>query len=432
MATKRGPGDKFKLTDAFVQNVEPPAKGRDEYRDDQVPHFMLQVTANGAKRYYLYLRWPGSSVPSRRKVADAEKVGLGAARKIARSLLAEVEEGKDPRAEARKEAEAAARERAITFASVAQDYITEDLADKRRGTRDAQEIRRKVIAVWDDLPVISITPGHVLELAKDLKNKPATGRLVLSHVKRIFAWALHEHDKERGNRYGLRDNPAVAISPKRVFGEKKPRQRNLDDNELRALLIACREIPYPIGPCVELLLHTGCRREEIAQAQWSEYDAKNRTLIVPPSRFKSGVEHRVPLSIDAAALLERQPRHTGPYIFTTTFGKKPIGDWSDAKAKIDHIMKRELGREPEHWVLHDLRHTIRTRMAALRVDASVAEAILGHGRRGMERVYNEHSYEPEMREAYGQWAALLRGLVSPPPADNVVVIERRIKRRRRA
>ena len=142
----------------------------------------------------------------------------------------------------------------------------------------------------------------MLELAKDLKDKPATGRLILSHVKRIFAWALHEHDKVHGNRYGLKDNPAVAISPKRVFGEKKPRQRTLDDDELRALLVACREVPYPIGPCVELLLLTGCRREEIAQAKWSEYDRSKRLLVVPPRAVQE--RHRAPRAVigDAAAL----------------------------------------------------------------------------------------------------------------------------------
>ena len=356
----------------------------------------------------------------RRSLADA--------RAKARGWLASVEKGIDPQEQERRQAEAEARERATTFGGLAEAYIVEDLANKRRARQDALEIRRHIVSRWGKLPATAINAGHVIELAKELKNKPATGRLILSHVKRIFGWAMHEHDKMHGNRYGLTNNPAAAISPKRIFGAKQPRQRNLDDDELRALLVACREVPYPIGPCVKLLLLTGCRREEIAQAQWSEI--KGDVLVVPPARFKSNCEHRVPLSRDAMALIENLPRHNGAYIFTTTDGEKAVNGWSKAKEEIDRAMTHELGHEPQSWVLHDLRHVIRSRMAALRVPDNVAEMCLGHAKRGLQRVYDEHSYEPEMREAYEQWADLLRDLVTPAPADDNVVAMKSTRRRR--
>jgi integrase len=400
-----------------------PAGKRLEIRDTEVAHFALRITERGVKSYIMAKRWPGGKMTIKRTIGDAKIMSLADARKVARSWLELAEKGIDPQVQARKEAEAEARDRGTTFAALAEDFIAEDLAGKRRGARDAQEIRREVLPRWGKLPATSINAGHVIELAKELKDKPATGRLMLSHVKRIFAWALHEHDKVHGNRYGLTSNPAAVISPKRIFGPKQPRQRNLDDDELRALLMACREVPYPIGPCVELLLLTGCRREEIAQAKWAEI--KGGVLVVPPERFKSNCEHRVPLSHDAKALIGSLPRHSGPYIFTTTDGEKPVNGWSNAKEEIDCVMARELGREPEHWVLHDLRHVIRTRMAELGVDDKVAEMILGHAKKGMERVYNEHQYQKEMRTAYNQWAELLRGLVAPEPTDKVVRMQKR-------
>ena len=56
--------------------------------------------------------------------------------------------------------------------------------------------------------------------------------------------------------------------------------------------------------------------------------------------------------------------------------------------------------------------------------------ILGHAKKGMGRIYDEHRYEDEMRAAYEQWAGLLRGLITPTPvtdeeADNVVTLPRR-------
>jgi integrase len=419
--------DKRKLTNRFVSAVKPPAQGRDIYPDTEVPGFMLRVYASGTKSYALNRRWPGDGEATKRTYGDASITALADARAKARADLVLVEKGIDPRDQKREKTEAEARERAITFASLAEDYIAEDLTNKRRARQDALEIRRHIISRWGKLPATAINAGHVVELAKELKNKPATGRLILSHVKRIFGWAMHEHDKVHGNRYGLTSNPSAAISPKRIFGAKQPRDRTLDDDELRALLVACRKVPYPIGPCVELILLTGCRREEIAQAQWKEI--KGDVLVVPPERFKSGCAHRVPLSTDAMALIDSLPRDNGPYLFTSTNGKKSINGWSNAKEEIDRVMARELGRVPERWVLHDLRHVMRTRMSALGIDPHIAEACLGHGKRGLERTYNQYAFEPEQRVAYQMWADHLRDLAEPP-ADNVVAMKR--TRRKRA
>jgi hypothetical protein len=46
--------------------------------------------------------------------------------------------------------------------------------------------------------------------------------------------------------------------------------------------------------------------------------------------------------------------------------------------------------------------------------------VIGHGRKGMAKVYDQHSYEDEMREALEKWAAMLRGIVTPPSENNVV------------
>ena len=62
---------------------------------------------------------------------------------------------------------------------------------------------------------------------------------------------------------------------------------------------------------------------------------------------------------------------------------------------------------------------MRTRLSSLRVVDAVAEMVIGHGRKGIQRVYDQHSYLPEMREALDTWAVLLRGIVEQP-ASNVV------------
>ena len=70
-------------------------------------------------------------------------------------------------------------------------------------------------------------------------------------------------------------------------------------------------------------------------------------------------------------------------------------------------------------------------MSALGVEDHVAEMVLGHGRKGLQRVYDQHRYEPQIREALDRWATRLRDIVNPtptaPPAtpDNVINLKRR-------
>ena len=54
---------------------------------------------------------------------------------------------------------------------------------------------------------------------------------------------------------------------------------------------------------------------------------------------------------------------------------------------------------------------MRTRLSALRVPHEVAEAVIGHGKKGIARVYDQHRYLSEMREALDAWAQLLERIV---------------------
>ncbi|PGG04430.1 integrase, partial [Escherichia coli] len=58
----------------------------------------------------------------------------------------------------------------------------------------------------------------------------------------------------------------------------------------------------------------------------------------------------------------------------------------------------------EHWSLHDLRRTCKTKMAELGVAPHVSEKILGHKLTGMLAVYDQYDYIPEQQDAAELWA----------------------------
>jgi integrase len=135
--------------------------------------------------------------------------------------------------------------------------------------------------------------------------------------------------------------------------------------------------------------------------------------------MKSDAPHVVPLSTIAITILRSLPRFAGgDYLFSTTFGKKPVAGFSKAKARLDALMSKELG-SLEHFVVHDIRRTVRTRLSAAPVEDRVRELVIGHTQRGLHKVYDQHTYLDEKRQALDWWAARLTDVVTQPDAANI-------------
>jgi integrase len=214
---------------------------------------------------------------------------------------------------------------------------------------------------------------------------------------------------------GIIDINPLADLPKP--GQETRRDRVLKDDELVAVWNAAEKLGWPFGPAFQLLILTGARREEIGQLRWSEVEANTINLV--GSRTKNGEPHHIPLSAVACAVLRNLPRIVGSdFVFTST-GKRPLGMWSRAKAKIDALTALS-----SPWVTHDLRRTCATGLQKLGTPLQVTEAVLGHtagSRGGIIGIYQRHDYAGEKRAALEAWGAHVLALVEGRTA-NVVAI----------
>jgi len=68
-------------------------------------------------------------------------------------------------------------------------------------------------------------------------------------------------------------------------------------------------------------------------------------------------------------------------------------------------MRKFSGRYIERFAPHDLRRTARSNTNRLRVDFEMAEAMLNHARRGLERTYDRYELEDEKRVWFLRWEA---------------------------
>ena len=408
--------ERVNLTDRKLKALKPADAGkRYDVMDTDVRNLGVRVTDKGLRTFILVARFPGSSNPTRRAIGEYPTVMLEKARKTARMWLDLISAGIDPKEELERKKRAELRKRADTFESAVDEYAKRVLPKQRRGKIVEHELRQEFCERWGGRAITSIERRDVTDAIKDVVDRGAMYQAhnLLGHLRAFFNWAISTED------YGLEYSPCDRIRPKLLIGERKPRQRVLTDVELKAFWLATGKMAYPFGPLFRLLLLTGCRKSEMGEARWREIEQDKRLLTIPPERFKSDAPHLVPLTREVETILASLPRFTtGDYLFSTTYGAKPVHGPARAKDRLDRLMAEEL-EEFTAFRLHDLRRTMRTRLASLKVPDTVAEMVIGHGKRGLGRVYDQHRYLDEIREALELWARLLRDIVTPPPANLV-------------
>jgi integrase len=409
---------KRNLTDRTLKALKPAKPGRHyDVWDTKFPAFGVRVSDTGRRTFVLALRYPGGRNPTRRALGHyGPLTSLEQARAKASAWVDLVVRGIDPAIEAERQRLAEMRRQENSFAAVAEDFIRDKLPSERKGHEVACDIRRIFIPVWGKRPITDITPLEARNLIKGIKDAgtPAQARNVFGYARRLFNWAIDQHV------YGLESSPCERLKPIAIIGKKEPRTRVLTDAELRAAWHAAGKLGFPYGPFYQMLMLTGQRRSEVAEASWSEIDINKKLWTIPASRMKADAPHVVPLSADAVKLLQALPRFNGgDFIFSKKFGRKPVHAFGTAKRALDAAMKAELGAEPRHFVIHDIRRTVRTGLSALPVADLVRELVIAHTKPGLHKVYDQYAYLDEKRQCLELWAARLRDIVQPPP-ENVV------------
>jgi integrase len=203
-----------------------------------------------------------------------------------------------------------------------------------------RDIRRNFIPVLGSRPITEIEDTDILAIIKAKKTTaPAQARNLLGHAKRLFGWAIDQRV------YGLKASPCDYLKPTKIVGDKPQGSRILNDDELFALWRAAGRLPYPIGPAYRLLILTGLRLNEAADASHSELDRRKGVWVISAARMKGGNgkarSHAVPLTEDIAAVVDGLPRFTkGDYLFSTTFGASPVWMSHKVKQRVDRRMLR--------------------------------------------------------------------------------------------
>jgi integrase len=438
---------KVSLTDKSLRALKPaPAGKRVTVWDALMPGLAVRVTDKGKRSFYAVKRRAGWVQPTWALLGAYPVTTLAEARAKAREVLGALAAGDDPAtlAAAKREAQAEAerRRRESTFRAVAEEFIRRHVVGLRAARMTEGIVRRELIPAWGERPIAEISRRDVIKLVEAILDrggeKPAPGtrrkaggpyaaRHALAVARKLFNWAA--------GRDLLAVSPCDRIKAAELHGAPEARDRVLSDHEIREVWKAAEATPYPYGALVKLLMLTGQRRDEIAGAKWSEIDLSAGLLTIGAGRMKAKTGHIVPLTPAAIEILKALPRFaTGDYVFSGQTGDKPFSGFSKAKKRLDEEIAKASGAVAP-YSLHDLRRTVRTRLAELGVTPFVGELVIGHTQKGVHAVYDLHRYDAEKRAALEQWEAKLLAILAPEPEpeatspapDNVVSMPARVR-----
>ncbi|MHA6646190.1 tyrosine-type recombinase/integrase [Mesorhizobium sp. A623] len=442
------------LNPKFIEGLKPNPDGRMYEVADTGETSGLRIrVAPRSKIFYVSARWRkgatsatsrmiGKFAESEDKIPGPGYATLAQARDKVREWEAVRKSGIDPREREREQreieertAQAAAAEEKRDFKALAEAYVASSPFRKnRQSKRVERSIRYDLLTStrnpWMNKNVSEIDDQDVAAVIANIRDRgaPTQAWHILSYAKLIFSYGMMPENRKL---YALKAHPIAHLKLKDLSLTKNVRKVVPDDDETVALWRAADALGYPYGSLFRLLIATGQRKSDIGESSWPELDLAEKLLTIPAERFKSELQHLVPLSDISTEIFSALPRFkeegSGLFLFSTSNGVKAVNGYSKAKRRLDEYTLIELrkikaarGENPARvslrkFTLHDKRRIVRSNLSKLKVPEHIAELVIGHGKKGLARIYDQYQYLDEMREALQAWADRLRMLLNTTP-----------------
>src|SRR6516162_1323882 len=358
----------------------PPYPKRIFVRDDRIFGFALSITERGKPSFIFECRIGGQSKRFAFPGRDLEVVGE--ARKWAANLALKLDAG----TLAPSPSKVASYDEK-TLRRVVHDYLWHNNIRSRNDF--LARFENHVFPTLGSRPIESLTNNDPILLVDELALK-----------YRFAAYAVARDLNTVGRWYAKRARPFVwpMIPSPLTKKDREPRDRILDDRELRLVWAAAERQGHPHGTLVRFLLFTGLRRTEAAELRRSE--VVDGIVRLSAERTKNNTAFVLPLSQAAKDLLAACPE--GPHYFVGKRGQ-PFLAFAHGKAALDKLCP-EVGP----WILHDLRRTAGSLMQRVGVRFEVIEAALNHTIKGVAGVYQRHNFIEEKTAALEALARLLK------------------------
>ena len=340
-------------------------------------------------------------------LGGADVISLADARLAAQQARKQLRDGVDPVSARRTQAGEGGIAPGLTFRDVADRYVAAHEAGWRNAKHAAQwrSTLGRAYKAFGLKPVAEIDTGAVMAAVEPIwRATPESASRLRGRIEAVLDYA-----KARGWRDG--ENPArwrghlANLLPARGKVQRVRHHPALPWQESGVFMARLRAEQGTAARALEWTILTAARTGETIGMPWSEIDQERKVWTVPPERMKGGLEHRVPLSQPALAVLEKmRPRASddpGQYVFRSDVRnllRRPLSSMAMA------MLLRRMGHGD--ITVHGFRSTFRDWCAeATNTPRELAEAALAHVLRDkVEAAYQRGAMLERRRAVMEQWA----------------------------
>lgn len=406
------------LTDTYCRNAKPSAKPTKHFDGEGL---FLLVQPSGAKLWRWKYRRPGSGKENLLSAGTYPEVSLKKAREQVAEWRRLHAQGIDPSDQRKATRNATAH----TFEAVAREWF--EASNRTRGwaeshaTKIIGRFEGHVFPLIGHRPIASLKGPDLVDLLQRIERLGLGDTVVRVRqtCSEVFRYAI-------GAGYGEVD-PTVGLnarfqSPRR---EHYPSITNpAEVGQLLRAIDSCRA-RYVVGAALRLAPFVFLRPAELAEAEWSEIDFDNERWTIPEARMKGRVDHLVPLSRQAVAILQDIRLYTGTSRFVfpgRTIGGKEKKEHPITGEGLNAALKR-IGYGSGKFTMHSFRSMASTLLNdSQKWRSDVIERQLAHTEKDKVRAaYNRALYMPERVEMMQWWADYLDELKA---GANVVPLRR--------
>ena len=325
-------------------------------------------------------------------LGDASAMPLAEARERARAAARLLAGGVDPRPQRAAPAPAAT----LTLQRFAvEHYLPHAQLNKRSWRTDQAILRNHLLPVLGAMPLDTITLRDV----RSLQHRFAASGAAAGTVNRRLV--LLGYLFSCATRWGMLEEGANPVRRVEPLPDHGARERFLSADESRRLLAQLAAEPNrAVASLVLLLLYTGARRSEIANARWQDVDLDRGLLRVPLA--KSGKARHIVLSAPAVTLMRGLPRFAGcDLLLPNPRTRRPLC----GVFEVWHRIRSRAGLPGLR--LHDLRHSYASFLVNAGRSLYEVQHLLGHANPRTTMRY-AHLSQATLHEAANVVGALLQ------------------------
>ncbi len=397
------------LTDKQVMNLRP---REERYEVSDGDGLFVLVGYSGKKSWVFRYRFGSDQKPRRMTLGNYPMMTLSKAREKHGQAMQDLEKGIDPGATAKDGK--TQRKAEPTFKDLLDEFWKKELSKSPTAKERKRLVEKDALPFWSSRKVSSIKRRDAVVLLDDVRERaPVTANRLQGVLVRMFNFA-----SERGI---IDFSPLVGMRR----GEEQSRARVLTNEEIKNLW-NCLDLErtdidiYRLTKlALKAILLTGQRPGEVAGMRWDEL--ADETWIIPEDRTKNQAENRIPILPMMADIIEQAKAYSADsvFVFRSSHDKErplTVGAMANAIRRHRGEMKIE-----ERFTPHDLRRTLRTRLAEAGVSDMIAEKVLNHKLQGVLGIYNRHGYDAEKRHALSLWEQRLKEIIGlSEPTSNVI------------